>query len=257
MNNNLKFILANDHSERKIIRELTKHYAIKKQAITTEQRTYYDTFDWRLFNRSLVLCTAGDRLNLRELNQNDLLESIPVESVPFFIKDFPKGRLKDRLASLTKMRMLLELVKLSSISTAYRVLNQDQKTVTRLFFEKIYSSPAQDSEPIAAYLWLQPIRGYPKYLRSLTKRLGKYGLTREKEKDIYFRAMEAANRIPGDYSAKISVPLDPAMRADEATKAILRFLLQILKTNETYIERDLDTEFYTISGSLSAEPARL
>jgi CHAD domain-containing protein len=55
--------------------------------------------------------------------------------------------------------------------------------------------------------------------------------------------METVHQIPGGYSAKISVPLDPGMRADEATKSILRFLLQILKINEAYIERDLDTEF--------------
>jgi CHAD domain-containing protein len=33
------------------------------------------------------------------------------------------------------------------------------------------------------------------------------------------------------------------MRSDEASKIILRSLLQVMKTNEAYIEKDLDTEF--------------
>jgi len=41
----------------------------------------------------------------------------------------------------------------------------------------------------------------------------------------------------------LKIQLDPAMRSDEATKIILRYLLQIMKINEANLEKDLDTEF--------------
>jgi CHAD domain-containing protein len=42
---------------------------------------------------------------------------------------------------------------------------------------------------------------------------------------------------------KPDILLDPGMRADEATKIVLRFLLQVMRVNEENLEKDLDTEF--------------
>jgi CHAD domain-containing protein len=63
------------------------------------------------------------------------------------------------------------------------------------------------------------------------------------EKDIYFQALELVGKEPGDYSAKLNIQLDPQMRADVATKVILRFLLDVMKSNQAYIKEDIDTEF--------------
>ncbi len=243
MRNNLKFNLPGDHSERELIRALARQYTLKKQSDFTEQQAFYDTFDWRLFNESLVLFTSGNRLSLRELNNNNPIESIGIKSVPVFAKDFPKGSLRDRLSSVIKMRALLELVALSSGSTPYHVLNSDEKIVARLFFEKIQLAHEKDPKEIAAYLWLKPVKGYLKYSRDLTKRLEESGLTPARNEDLFSIAMEAAGKNPGGYSAKLNISLNPKMPANEATKIILRFLLQIIKINATDIEHDRDTEF--------------
>ena len=80
-------------------------------------------------------------------------------------------------------------------------------------------------------------------VRNLSKHLKGAGLYSHIKEDIYFKLLATVNKIPGSYSSKLNIELDPEMPSDEATKIILRSLLQVMKTNEAYIEKDLDTEF--------------
>jgi len=61
--------------------------------------------------------------------------------------------------------------------------------------------------------------------------------------DIYFKALAVVDKKPGSYTAKVNIQLDPDMRSDKAAKAILSFLVQIMRINEAHIEKDVDTEF--------------
>jgi CHAD domain-containing protein len=130
-----------------------------------------------------------------------------------------------------------------SRSTPYRVLNRDEKTVARLVFEDLRASSAKDGPALGTHLWLQPVKGYPKYFRNLAKRFEEEGFAFRREEDIYFKALEVVEKKPGSYSAKVNVKLDSGMRSDEATKIILRILLQVMRINEANIDKDLDTEF--------------
>ena len=108
MRNTIKFNLADDEIESQISDVLATHGPIKKEATIVGQLTYYDTFDWRLFNNSLVLFTFQDQLFLRELGNDKTIHSIRTKSVPCFIWEFPKGDLKQYLEPVIKMRRLLK-----------------------------------------------------------------------------------------------------------------------------------------------------
>jgi CHAD domain-containing protein len=243
MQNNLKFKLPDGHNEKQFFGKLTDQYALIKEPTVTERFTFCDTFDWRLFNKSLVLYASGNRLFLRKLAEDKILYSAEISSLPVFIWDFSDGELKKKLAPIIKMRALLQLIELDSRSTPYRILNRDEKTVVRLAYEEIRPSRYNDAPALATHLWLKPVKGYPKYSRKLAKRFEEAGFTIIKEEDIYFKALELANKKPGSYSAKVNIQLDPDMRSDEATQVILRFLLHVIRINETNIEKDIDTEF--------------
>ena len=101
----------------------------------------------------------------------------------------------------------------------------------------------KDAPALGTYLWLKPVKGYPKYSRNLAKQFEEAGLTIPKEEDIYFKALEVADKKPGSYSAKVNIKLEPGMRSDEATKIILRLLLHVMRINEANIDKDLDSEF--------------
>lgn len=243
MRNNLKFNLPDGYKEQQLISELADQYAIKKEPAISESFAIYDTFDWRLFNKSLVLYRSGNKLFLRKLSKSEIIHTIEIISLPVFIWDFPDGKLKKQLLPIIKMRALLKLVEVHCRSTTYRILNQDEKTVTRLTYEEILPSRKKNTSALTAHLWLKPVKGYPKYSQNLAKRFEEARFTISKKEDIYFKALEVVDKKPGSYSAKLNIQLDPDMRSDDATKVIFHFLLQVMRINEVNIEKDLDTEF--------------
>ena len=240
---NMKFKLPDEYDEKQFIRKLADQYALKKEPAIAERFSFFDTFDWRLFNKSLVLYGSGNKLFLRKLTKSEIIYTIEIASLPVFIWDFPDGKLKKHLAPILKMRVLLKLAEVYSRSTPYRVLNRDGKTVARLVYEDLRPAGAKDLPALGTYLWLKPVKGYPKYSRILVKRLAEAGLASSNKKDIFYRALEIEDKKPGSYSAKVNIQLDPDMRSDEATQVILRFLLHVIRINEINIEKDLDTEF--------------
>ena len=243
MNIPIKYNLPDGHDDKQLIVELSNAYAIKTERSILKRMAIYDTFDWRLFDESLVLTVSGKSLLLRKLFKTDNITSAEISRPPVFLKDFPNGELKELLTPIIKMRALFKLVEVYSRSRSHRILNPDEKTVARLVYEEIRSTREKESPVLAAYLWLHPVKGYSKYSRNLSKRLNEAGFSAHEKEDIYFKLLASVNKIPGSYSSKLNIKLDPDMRSDEAAKIILRSLLQVMKTNEAYIEKDLDTEF--------------
>ncbi|MFC1858283.1 CHAD domain-containing protein [Thermodesulfobacteriota bacterium] len=243
MHDYLKFSLPEEYNQQQLTGALADHYAIKKERPVLKSMAIYDTFDWRLFNKSFVLCTSENKLYLRKLFKNAIIHSTAITSPPVFIWDFPDSELKERLTPVLKMRALFKLIELHSRSTAHCILNQDEKTAARLVYEEIRPARVKTAPVLATYLWLQPVKGYTKYCQNITKHLKEAGFAVLKKEDSYFKAIEAAGKSPGSYSSKLKIQLDPAMRSDEATKIILRRLLQIMKINEANLKKDLDTEF--------------
>ena len=109
MQNNLTFKLPDNHNQKQFIGKLADQYALKKEPAVTERFTICDTFDWRLFNKSLVLYASGNRLCLRKLAEDEILHTAEITSLPVFIWDFPDSELKRQLAPIIKMRALLRL----------------------------------------------------------------------------------------------------------------------------------------------------
>ena len=243
MNIPIKFNLPDGHDDKQLIGELSNFYAIQTARPILKRMAIYDTFDWRLFNESLVLYLSGKSLLLRKLFKTDNIHGAEITRPPVFLKDFPNGGLKKLLAPIIKMRALFKLVEVYSWSRSHRILNPDEKTVARLVYDEIRSTREKESPVLAAYLWLHPVKGYSKYSRNLSKQIQEAGLSANIKEDIYFKLLASMNKIPGSYSSRLNIKLDPDMQSDNAAKIILRSLLQVMKTNEALIEKDLDTEF--------------
>ena len=238
----LKFELPDEYDGGQLIHKLNQDYRIKKEPQRDASFVIYDTFDWRLFNKSFFLYSSGNALFLRKPLQTKIVHRYEFSALPTFIADFPAGGFKEALAPIIKARALLRLVQVYGRSRLYRILNPDKKTVARLIYEEFRLSPEKDAPALTTHLGAGSVKGYPKHYRKLTQRLQQAGF-KINRKDVCFKALESVNKKPGDYSAKVNLKLDPAMRSDAATKVILRFLWQIIKINEAYLVRDIDTEF--------------
>ncbi len=239
----MKMSLPHGLDEPQVIRELSNHCLLKRGQSIAKKFGIYDTFDWRLFGKSLVLYGSESELILYRLSDHKIVQRAGVMSLPTFAWDFPDGGLKTLLAPILEVRALLKLAEIDLKSTIYRILNQEEKTVARLSYEEIRVAGSARESELSAHLCLEAVRGYPRHYRASVKRLKKLGSVQIEPEELYFNVLKRVNKTPGDYSSKLRLQLDPEMCSDEAARVILRFLLSIIKVNGSYIEEDLDTEF--------------
>lgn len=221
---------------------LAQRYAYKEDDTSIEHWTFYDTFDWRLFSKSLLLQVSGNEVILRRLPDGEKIAGARSLSHPRFAWDLPDGILKDELLPIIEVRALLKLAEIDVHNKTYHILNKDQKTVARI----MYTQVGKNSKSVSykcAHLSLKPVRGYPKYARLISKYLVGFGEISFKWEDIYNLALLAGGKEPGSYSSKIDIQLDPDMPSAEATKIILNNLYNVIRANEAGIRSDIDIEF--------------
>jgi len=243
MNKTIRFELPPDFKEATFLKEMAaNHYSLKAGAIDRATEVYYDTFDWRLLNKSLVFIQNRQEFILRSLAGDSVLFRTQIEKAPVFIQDFPDGSLKKYLEPLLEMRALLKLFKNSKQVKTVRVINEDRKTVARLHFSTERLSGKNGKKALRKELSLEPLRGYESDFKAISDFLTGKGFS-EIQDTIFKEAQKILDRIPGDYSTKIKIRLEPEMRSDEATKGILQFLLEVIRENEEGVRKDIDSEF--------------
>jgi CHAD domain-containing protein len=229
--------------EPSLIRDLAGRYSIRKERTTSRRVSLFDTFDWRLFRRSLVLVGSGNKMVLRKLQARTILHSVEVSSPPVFLSDFPDSDLKGKLAPIVTVRALEKLAEVDTRSTTYRLLSRDGKIAVRLVCEESRLAGDDESSAFWTSFRLRPAKGTRGSYATMKKRREMDIPLEGNNGNFYMEAMKAAGRNPGDYSTKVTIPFDPHMRSDEAARIILRFLLQVIRINEAHIAEDRDTEF--------------
>jgi hypothetical protein len=124
-----KFYLPNGYDQPNLIEQLAGDLSVEAGTTVAENVVFYDTFDWRLYHKKLVLFGAADRLLLQRLDDRQVIHSLESGAQPVFVSDLPEGDLKAKLAPIVEMRALLRLVEFKIKSTSYRVLDRNEKTV--------------------------------------------------------------------------------------------------------------------------------
>ena len=170
---------------------------------------YADSFDWRLYQRGhLIHC--HDRswtLYHGDAGEVTVQQDGPELGARCFARDFPPGPLRDLLAPLLGVRALLPLARVHLVGRQVRLLNQDDKTVARLVFER--QRPAASTETFSL-VRLFALRGYDEELAAVRRLLRENGVTAPASPLAGFEeGCRAAGRRPLDYSSKFSVRLDP------------------------------------------------
>lgn len=252
-NGPVAFFLPPDLTAEHLAVYLRDHVPLQASAPAPFERVYFDTFDWRLFNRGMGLeqtCAAGAATwRLVELaTGREEAFSGPVELgagecpqlAPIFANDIPAAGLAATVTPLASIRALLPLAHLVGTTTLIRVFNKDLKTVTRVVVE---DARLAGGEPLPRIARLLPVRGYDNWLAEVQALLAAMPGAEPCADDPLMLAVAATGRAPGDYSSGLSIPLDPADRADEAVRAIHRALLETMRRNEAGVRADIDSEF--------------
>lgn len=212
-----------------------KPHLISQQQVL---KTYYDSFDWRLYKHGLI-CEFNQSkqtslLQLIHRKKGELIASTLLFDMPSFGKQFNPSKVRQTLEPLLEMRALLAICSLECESYHYNIVNEDEKVVVRVVIEEF--------EQLNNRLTLFPIKGYDKVAERITEKLTVLGLTAV-DKPLLLAALSLQDRHPNDYSSKLNIHLVPDMRADIASKTVFSYLLRAMKVNEQGTIDDTDSEF--------------
>jgi len=237
-------IKINEDWNIKSIQEILEDkYDLLCEVPVIEKWIFFDTYDWRLYRKSLTLQKVGQKLCLRNLETGVCEEHQLNNTWPKFVSDLSDSLFRKQLESIIDIRALLMLSEQDAVNYIYRVLNKDKKTVARVLLLEV-ETKLKSRDPIQAlYLSVIPIRGYTRYERILEEDIQRFGEPIAVYRDIYNTAMWSSNLKPGGYSSKFDLQLDPNLPSDLALKMIFRKLLSLMRANETGIKKDIDKEF--------------
>jgi len=233
-----KYLIPEQVSTNQILSDLKKKYIVQHERSSTSIRRYYDTFDWRLFNQTYEFYSEGNQYYLSSIGNLEPAIAISLNRRPKFIQDIPDPVVRKVLKLLVQMRALMQIFSTSITRVNVNILNRNQKIVSRIeFSEFLWKKKSVFSQVI-----VKSLRGYNREVLRLCEWLEKNEFQKS-EKTLFCKVGESFGRLPGAYSSKFSVSLDPEMDVTIAVEEIHKFLLKVMQENEFGIIKDIDTEF--------------
>lgn len=235
----LQFELPDTLTAEKFIEQLSAYADTQALARWHAVKTYYDSFDWRLYSNG-ILCDfmrskTASTLTLRHLSNERMIASAELDDVPTFGNQFKSAKMRGILEPLLEMRALLSLCRLDYDVYPVNIVNHDKKIVLRLLIEAhgLFNSR----------LSIQPLRGYDKIAEHLIDIVTTKLALAPVDNSLLLPALKHLGRKPKEYTSKLAVNLDPNMRADIAGKYIYSHLLKTIKDNEQGVINNTDSEF--------------
>ena len=215
----------------------------------TRQRTWLDTFDWRLNRAGLVLeYQRTKRVGRLLLFRGDLLlAEQPVTGWrprrPRLAEDLPAGPVRDQVLKLVSPRALLPVARAAGTVSVTRLLNADGKTVARLIVDRSAASHEGVTVALPPRLAITEVRGYPGQVRRAARLLAGVPGASPADQSVFAAALHALGRHPGDYSGGVDAEITAQMPAPVAVATVLLRLLDTMELNLDGVLRDIDTEF--------------
>ena len=218
-----------------------------------QRTTWLDTFDWRLHKAGLTLeyvpARGGSELRLSGADPGKAATQLVTgwqASRPHLLAALADGPVGTRIAGLAAPRALIPLVATSTVTSVYRLLNEDNKTVARLLVDRpsvVGPRPGEPPAPLPPRLTIAEVRGYPGQARRATRLIAAVPGVQPAGTRLVTDALRAVGRRPGDYSNKVDADITPGMPAAAAAAAILLRLLDTIEANVDGTLKDIDTEF--------------
>jgi CHAD domain-containing protein len=209
-------------------------------------RTFYDTFDGRLYAAGLSLVYEHQELILVGLDSGAIRARLraPVPERPLSAGDLEAGALRDAIAPIIDSRVLMPLVQLEIAERGLAMLDGEGKTVVRASLsQSVVLDRAAGRPALPARLALTAVRGYDDDLLRVRRVLEReLGFTPAAQ-PLVAEAIRAAGGRPGGVSSRVDAPLRYEDRADTAVIAVLKRLLEVIEANLDGTIADLDPEF--------------
>jgi CHAD domain-containing protein len=213
------------------------------------QRTWLDTFDWRLNRAGLVLeySRAGQGGRLLLTREGAPQAEQPVDGWqpkrPCLADNLPAGPVRNQIAKLASPRALLPVVRAAGTVSVTRLLNAHGKTVARLIVDRSTVTGPGVTARLPARLTIAEVRGHPRQARRAARLLAGVPGVCPASQSVFTEALNALGRHPADYSGGVNAEITAQMPAPVAVATLLLRLLDTLELNVDGVLRDIDTEF--------------
>lgn len=219
------------------------------EPVERQRSIYFDTFDWRLYacGKYIVVRSGarGSEVHFCDARDQSAITVTPGDLPTGFADDFPPGLIRDLVREIIDVRRLLPCLEVISEHTPVTVRNREEKTVLRLAIDDVKARRPEGGEPVALgrYLAMTPIRGYRKAESQARKILGGLFTGHPGKTPLHIAGLVAVGTIPGNYTSKLNLKLDPAMPAGDAVRHIHLNLLDAMERNEDGAADNIDPEF--------------
>ena len=250
MQHDIAYNILKDSVLDELIEKIQKRHTVEEKPTSELKRTFLDSFDCRLYAGGIRLWVE-QRGEVAFLCQSGVPKTAATtrlpqyNSIPITPDDLPSGSLQERVSKLLEMRVLLPKIEIKSDARALAVLDNERKTVLRIFVENNTCRAPDAGRYVScgSRLRLQPIRGYQEVLTKINKVVKKRADLTPADDGLFEQASAAVDKDICSYSSKISFDFDPAMDSVQAVKEIHLHLLGVVEANIPGVKKDLDSEF--------------
>ncbi len=222
-----------------IIEALSEHFEVNQTTKHYTLKTFYDSFDWRLWRHDLICefsrSNTHSVLNLIARKKNEPIASSVVFDLPSFASQFNPGKVRNKLEPALQMRALLPIGTIECDISQFEVYDKTSALLMRIVLEEY--------ESINACLYVIPEKSQEKTVKTLFVNLSQEFSLAAKNKPVLLDVLKLQGRYPKDYSANLKLPLGPENSALNAYKAVFKQLLHIIQVNEQGVIGDTDSEF--------------
>ena len=215
----------------------------------SEQFTFLDSVDWRLYRKGWALQASrhGElfRLNLIEVPSGKMLAVAPTDSIPDFISDIPVGILYKQLYKAVYPRAFIPICHLRLKRHEYIFQNDEGKQCLRVFLDQPQACQVYEAKPkkLGNWLAIEPVKGYEKETEKIVRLLVKQFKLERKETCMLIPCLTALGVQPVFKESKVQFELSYGESLPVALQRILLALLEMMCSNETGLKEQIDSEF--------------
>ena len=247
-NKQLDLVIPLDQGFSDLLASFKNNFYVHTQPETVNYRLFYDTFDWRLYNNGAVLEVHEDDLSRRIYWRADTNSALRIQlglkEVPQLASDLPDCEFRRQIKSVIAVRELSPRIKIKIKRQPLIVLDKHEKVVARVNFDEhwYYPSKTRAGVVLAKRITIKLVKGYPDEFNQVVDFFRPLEL-REAQDNLMKLALAESGISTSEYTNKLNLFLDPEMPAEEALKAVLLRLLEIMQQNTAGTIKGKDTEF--------------
>ncbi len=210
----------------------------------TESLGYYDTSDWRLYQKGLALVSTKGLLSLKREDGTVLCSIKSSKKQKFFCSDLPAGELREQLAPLVEVRAILAQFTLNRVCQVYHVCNSDGKTVVRLQHVAERSVGTDRAAEFPPLLVVEMLRGYARPYEKVCALAKQNGLiATDRRPGSVGLVLEGLGFDPEQLKSGFAIQLVSGMTVAEAFSVIGQELAKAMMANIAGVIADIDSEF--------------